>query len=287
MRKKVAISLSVVAVAALYKGALWNFSSQSKKQIEQQLAKVPDAEPQKVTEEMLEQLPAPVQKWLENAGIVGKDQIRTIFLRQTGWMRLKPEQQEWTKAEAEQTITTDPPSFTWTVKMNMLPFIQIVGRDSFEAGKAELLIKAAGLFPVAREADNDKTDQSALQRYLMEVSWYPTAAISPYIKWEEIDGNTAKATMDYQGVSGSATYHFKEDGELEKIIALRYKDSSPEAPLVPCVAEIKEHHSAGGIKVPSKVEITWQLEEGDFTWYKFEVHAAEFDPIQAVKNTPL
>jgi hypothetical protein len=281
---RVAISLFIVALAALYKGALWNFSTQSNKQIQQQLDKVPDVLPAKITKEMLEPLPAPVQKWLTGAGVVGEDQIRTVSLKQSGWMRLKPEQQKWTKAEAEQTITTDPPSFVWTVKMNPRPFVQVVGRDSFESGKAKMSIRAAGLFPIVQVVDNDKANQSALQRYLMEMAWYPTAALSPHIAWEEIDRNTARATMAYQGVSGAADFYFEEGGELQKIIAYRYKDSHEQARRLPCVAEIKAHHSAGAYKIPSKIEISWYLEEGKFTWYKFEVHGAEIDPIRAVRD---
>lgn len=54
---RVAIPLAIVGIAALYKGALWNFSNQSNKQIQQQLDGVPDAPPVKITEDMLKPLP--------------------------------------------------------------------------------------------------------------------------------------------------------------------------------------------------------------------------------------
>lgn len=281
---RVAIPLAIVGLAALYKGALWNFSNQSNKQIQQQLDGVPDTPPVKITQDMLEPLPQSVQNWLIDAGAIGADEIRTVTLKQTGWMRLKPEQEKWMKAEAEQTITANPPSFIWTVKTNMAPFGQVVGRDRFESGKADMLIKAAGLLPIVQVSNNAKTDESALQRFLMEMAWYPTAALSPYVTWEELDANAARATMTYRGISGSADFYFSEAGELQKVIAYRYKDNDKSASRLPCVAEIKEHHNAGAYKIPSKVEISWYLEEGKFTWYKFEVHGAEIDPIRAVRD---
>lgn len=281
---RIAIPLVIVGIAALYKGALWNFSNQSSKQVQQQLDGVPDAPPRKITQEMLEPLPQSVQNWLIDAGAIGEDEIRTVTLKQAGWMRLKPEQEKWMKAEAEQTITTTPPSFVWTVKTNMAPFGQVVGRDSFEEGKANMLIKAAGLVPIVQVSDNAKTDESALQRFLMEMAWYPTAALNSYVTWEELGQNTARATMVYRGISGSADFYFNEEGQLQKVIAYRYKDNDKSAPRLPCVAEIKDFHNAGAYKIPSNVEISWYLEEGKFTWYKFEVHGAEIDPIRAVRD---
>ena len=281
---RAAIPLFIVGAAALYKGALWNFSNQSNKQVQQQLDGVPDAPPTKITKEMLEPLPQSVQKWLIDAGAIGENEIRTVSLKQSGWMRLKPEQEKWTKAEAEQTITTNPPSFVWTVKTNMAPFGQVVGRDSFESGKANMLIKAAGLLPIVHVSNDAKTDESALQRFLMEMAWYPTAALNSYITWEELNSTTARATMAYRGISGSADFYFTEHGELQKVVAYRYKDNGAQATRLPCVADIKAHHSAGAFKIPSTIEINWYLEEGKFTWYKFEVHGAEIDPIRAVRD---
>ena len=80
-------------------------------------------------------------------------------------------------------------------------------------------IKLAGIFPISNSNDNEKTDQSSLQRYLMELAWYPSAVISPLITWEEIDEQTAKATMEYAGLTGSATYFFNEQNELLRVEA--------------------------------------------------------------------
>lgn len=265
-------SLLVIVLAALYKGSIWNFTAQTKKEMNELAAHTRGAGP----ETELEDLPRPVQKWLKSSGAAGRTAIRIVRLKQTGWMKLKPEQQKWTPAEAEQLITTDPPSFIWTVKMKMKPYMTVIGKDSFHEGKAQLLIKLAALVPVAQISANSKTNESSLQRYLMEMAWYPTAAFLPYITWEELDEHTAEATMSYGGAKGSAVFHVDGEGCLVKIVANRFKDNDENAQRLPCVAEIKEHTEVDGILVPSKIEITWLLEEGPFTWYKFKVHDMEF-----------
>ncbi|MGQ9800014.1 MAG: DUF6544 family protein, partial [Ignavibacterium sp.] len=47
------------------------------------------------TEDKINSLPPIIQKWLRNSGIVGKEMIRTVRLKQKGQMKMKPEQDKW------------------------------------------------------------------------------------------------------------------------------------------------------------------------------------------------
>lgn len=138
-------------------------------------------------------------------------------------------------------------------------------------------IKIASLLPIVDVKDNEKINQSTLQRYLLELPWYPSAALSPYISWKKIDDFSAEATMDYNGVSGSAAYHFDQKGNLEKISALRYKDSDANAGLVECIGEVIKSSTVNGIEIPTTLTISWMLETGKFTWYKIDVDDIEFN----------
>lgn len=262
------LAIFAAVLAVLYRKSVWNFTAQNKKDREElsvnSSARALDTE--------LETLPLSVQRWLKNSGAAERSAIKSVHLKQSGLIRLKPEQQKWTKAEAEQVIMTDPPSFIWTVKMKVNPFMAVIGRDSFKGGKAQMLVKLAALVPLAQVEDDAKTNESALQRFLMEMAWYPTAALLPYVTWKEVDETTAEATMSYSGVKGTATFHVNDQGELVKVTASRFKDSGADAQRFPCVAEIKQQMKVDGIVVPAEIEITWLLEEGPFTWYKFKVH---------------
>lgn len=230
-----------------------------------------------VTAERAILLPAPVRKWLEWSGAVGKEEIRSMYLEQSGKIKLKPEQKHWTPAEAVQYTTYEPPEFTWKVNMKMAPGNHITGKDVFRNGRARMRIKFDGVVPLSKTEDSFKTNQSSLQRYLMELSYCPPSALSSYVVWQEVDGTTATAGMELNGVSGTADFHFDAQGELKSVTALRYKDSGEGAALLLCTAKILSHKEVGGIKVPSKVEISWELPEGPFTWYAFEVGSVEFN----------
>lgn len=231
----------------------------------------------RVEPEQLAALPAPVRKWMEWSGISGREEIRSVYAKQTGRMKLKPGQEKWMASEAWQYTTSDPPGFIWKVKMKMGNGLSVTGKDVFQEGKAEMRIKMAGLVPMATTRGNPKADQSSLQRYLMELSGFPSAALSRYVEWHAIDDRTAEATMAYNWIKGRATFHFGEGGELLKVTAMRFKDSDEHAELVPCTAHIRAYRTMDGIRMPSELGVTWDLAEGPFTWYEFTMEDVAFN----------
>lgn len=261
---------------AIFSYAAWNFNYQIEKEAQSLLSQVKDKASKIVDEAMLAALPSPIQRWLKHAGVVGKPVIQSAYLVQKGQMKLQPNQKSWAPAQVVQYVTTDLPGFLWKVQMKIAPFVNVAGRDKFQQGKAEMMIKIGSLFPVVNLKNNEKTNQSTMQRFLMELPWYPSAAISSYINWEEIDDNTAKATMNYQGITGSATFSFNQSGDFLKVRALRYKDSDEQAGLVECIGEAKAYREVNGIRIPTKMNVTWLLDEGPFTWYTLEVLKASF-----------
>ncbi|ANU12061.1 hypothetical protein BBH88_18255 [Planococcus antarcticus DSM 14505] len=233
----------------------------------------------RMTAEMTESLPLPVKNWLHAIGAVGHEQINNVSLKQSGWIKLKPEQKAWTASEAKQISFTDPPAFRWSVKMKMGKGLFVTGKDSFEEGKASMRIKIAGILPISKSVDNEKTNQSALQRYLMEMAWYPSAVFSPLLSWERVDAHTAKATITYRELTGSATYFFNEQSELLRVEAWRYKDSGKDALPLLCIGTVIEQQLVDGLTVPVKMEVSWVLEGGTFTWYKFDAQDIRFNAI--------
>lgn len=267
----------IFIIFALFTYATWKFNSKIDQEIDALLSHQDSTPEQTITEQMLETLPFPVQKWLKAINIVGKDSIKIAYFSQKGKMKLKPSQKDWFPSTVEQYVATEKPGFIWIVHMNMNSMIHVVGRDKFQEGKAAMTIKVGSLFPVVNMFDDDKTNQSTLQRYLMELPWYPTAALNSYISWEEINDKSAKATMTYKGVTGSATFLFDEGGQLVKVSAMRFKDSDENAKLVECVGEVKENRIIDGFLIPSKMSITWDLDAGLFNWYQLEINDAKYN----------
>jgi hypothetical protein len=218
----------IIAIAILFSFSSCAFNKKITSETQSILSTV-DKSPNEITSENdIAHLPSPVRNWLAKSGAIGKEKVKTVWLSQNFLMKLKPEQENWHHATAQQYFTVNKPAFIWTVDMKMSPIIHIKGRDKFVDGKGEMQMKMNSIINLGKET-GEKMDEGTLQRYLGEMVWFPSAVLSSYVTWEEIDSLTAKATMTYQGTTGSGTFYFNQQGDFVKFCALRYKGNAPDA----------------------------------------------------------
>lgn len=237
----------------------------------------PQLQPEVVSEKRVAQLPTLVQNWMNASGMIGGQEIRHVRLKQNFNLKLQPDQKEWYSGTAFQKVWTKEPAFIWTLDLQMMSVIQVAGRDRFANGKGAMLIKMLSLVPMANEQDNPRIDQGALQRYLAEMLWYPSLALSEFVSWKSVNENSAIATMDYRGTSGECTFFFNSEGMPERVSAMRYRGGDEDAELTEWVVEVQELGRMGGLKIPAKCAVTWKLDSGDWTWAELEVTEVVFN----------
>lgn len=224
-----------------------------------------------VEEKNVSKLPEVIQKWIDHLGILDNNQkIKGVIFKQKGYMRLKPNQ-NWMKVKAKQYVNIKKPGFLWRVKLKILPFIWVNGRDYLLNKQAEILIKLFGVIPLVNEKKNSKTNQSAMARFLMEVILYPTAVLEDYISWKKIDDTRAKAILASKTSTVEADFIFNDQGLLKRVESMRFKENDALAEKKLCSAEIKSYQKIKGMMIPKEVNISWHLENGIFTWYKLEI----------------
>ena len=228
-----------------------------------------------VTETDLQGLPSPVQKWLTNAGVIGKQKAQTSRVIQKGILRTDPSK-PWSPFEAEQYFNFEEPGFIWFAKINVSPIIHIAGRDKYYDGHGNMQIKLMSTFTLG-DAKGKEIDQGSMVRYLAELIWSPAAVLNDYIKWEAVDDRSARATMSYKGVTASGTFEFDEDGYPTGFSAPRFRDIGGKYSLEQWEISLSEYSTFDGIVVPRKASVTWKLSEGDFTWYQLELVELSFN----------
>lgn len=260
----------VILIGALFSIFSTEFQHKTDAEISQILQHAKTSKISKVNRNEISDLPEPVQRWLEVSGVVGKEIIYSVWLKQKAKMKMKPKQENWNDAEAEQYFVTEKPAFVWKVNMKVPPFIKITGRDKFIDGKGEMQIKMFSAINIVNEKGR-KMDEGTLQRYLGEIVWFPSAALNPYINWEAVDSFSAKATMSYMGTTGSGTFHFNKNGDFVRYSTFRYKNNSPDAKRYEWIIDVADYAVKQGIKIPVKMTATWKLDEGDWTWLDLEV----------------
>jgi hypothetical protein len=139
-----------------------------------------------------------------------------------------------------------------------------------------MLIKAASLVSVV-DATGPKIDQGTLLRFLAEIIWFPSAALSPHITWQAVDRTSARATMSYGDVSASALFAFDERGRCSGLHAKRYMGSGDAATLEEWVGTTTDWRVVRGVEIPVRGEVVWKLEAGDFSYYRWEIDDVEYD----------
>jgi hypothetical protein len=256
--------------------AHFNFQRLVQQEITQLVQQLEPEDNRVIRENDLGDLPGPVKNWLRKSGAVGRSSISIGKVTQKADMKMKPEQADWMSATATQYTTIDIPAFIWIVEVKMNSLLSAVGRDKFENGKGEMLIKLNSLLSVVHEK-GEKIDEGSLQRYLGEMVWFPSLALSPYIRWEPIDDSAAKATLTYKGTTGSGTFHFNSRGEVTAFSALRYKGNESTAKRHEWIMNITDYKSFEGIKVPCKMTATWKMDGGDWTWLRLEVTDIQYN----------
>jgi hypothetical protein len=223
---------------------------------------------QLITNEDIASLPSPVQRWLSKSGVMGKQIPQYVHVVQRGSMRTKPDS-DWMAFTADQYFTIQEPAFVWsaTMKASVIP---IAGRDKFIDGHGNMLIKPLYVYEMANSS-GPQIDQGTLLRYLAEMMWFPHAAISDYLTWEQIDNTRASVTMNYKGVSATGTFTFNNEGDVIGFEAMRYGDFDGEYRKELWSIVTTNHKSFQGIHVGTTSQVTWKLKTGDFLWLKLEI----------------
>jgi hypothetical protein len=233
------------------------------------------AQPGLITQAQVLGLPEVAQRYLSYAQVVGKEPIRTVRLRQQGSMRTQPGQ-KWLPMVAEQYFTTTPPAFLWHATMQLFPFVWISATDRFSEGHGTMRIKLWSVIPMGN-AHGSEMDQSEMQRYLAEMIWFPTAWLSDAIEWQAIDAHSVKATMRESGVAAPVVLHVNEQGQLTHVTADRYKEEHGHYLLAPWSGQCYDYQEVDGMRIPTRIEITWHLASGEFTWFRCKITEIEYN----------
>jgi hypothetical protein len=220
-------------------------------------------------------LPEPVQRYFKYTLQEGQHYISYIILKHNGTFR-QNEGQGWMPINGQEYFTTDEPGFIWFAKIKPFPLFWISGKDKYIEGKGNLQIKLLSLFTVA-DTKGKETDEGELLRWLAEAPWFPTALLpSKYLSWEEINSNSAKAVVEYDGLTVSAIFYFNEKGEMTQMVADRYRTMGNSYSKNKWVGYYANYIKKANMMIPQEIEALWRLNSGDFSYAKFRITDIEF-----------
>ncbi|ABW32698.1 hypothetical protein AM1_D0203 (plasmid) [Acaryochloris marina MBIC11017] len=204
-----------------------------------------------------------------------QDSPTTIQIHQTGEMRLS-EQGRWLPFTATQDFAIRQPGFVWRAIFRLAPFIHIEVVDSYVQGKGRLEGRLLGSIPFLRVA-GPSTDKGELMRYLAELIFFPAAFLNnSALHWHKLNEFTVKVTSEPDvGVH----YNFDPNGDLVSITAPnRPRMVAGQAVETPWSCVVSEYRTLGGYDMPTFGQVSWQLEDGPFTYWRGRITHLETDP---------
>lgn len=282
--------LGGVAVAALVAGVLvwraqrgWTAASDA---MARRLREARPTEPvARFTDVELERLPAPVARYFRTALREGQPLVRHARISWRGEFNMgRPGHDDWKPFTATQVFVPAAPGFVWDARIRMAPGIAVLVRDGLVAGEGSMRAAVLGLFTVVDARGKPTLAAGALQRYLGEAAWVPTALLpSQGVSWSAIDGTRARASIRAGATTVALEFRFGSDGLIAEVFAPNrfYDDGKSPAVPRPWRARNLRFEERSGICVPADSVVEWELPEGTFPYWRGRPVEIELEHSQA------
>jgi hypothetical protein len=230
-------------------------------------------------------LPDPVQRYFRLVLRDGQPRIRIARVRQSGTFRRRESpdpEADWSPFVATQRLSADPPGFVWDARIRMAPLVSVRVRDGYVGGHASMRGAVAGLVPVVNAADDAELRAGALQRYLAESVWLPTALLpGGGVTWTPVDGGVARATLADGETTVSLEFEFGPEGQIVAARTPGRRRAVPGRPgeyvIAPWGGRFDRYEERGGMRVPTESEAYWVIEGREQPYYRGRNVDQEFE----------
>jgi hypothetical protein len=239
--------------------------SQNTKQINQLFTSSQDISNKKISKEKIKNLPEPIQRYFNCVLGTKETHISSVRLKHGGKFRLK---KKWKDITGEEYFTTQTPGFFW---IGRLPLFK--GLDSYINGKGNLRIKFLSFLKII-DSKGEKINQAELLRWLGEAPLFPIALLpNKNLQWEAINDQSAKVSFTDKGLTVTGKFFVNDKGEITTFTAKRYMEKILEK----WTGHYEDYQLIDGYKIPHKIEVAWNLEDGNFSYAKFIIDLIEFN----------
>lgn len=217
-------------------------------------------------------LPAPVVRYFRRVLRNGQPMITSATVLWEGEFNMgRPGKDNWRPFTAAQEFVPGAPGFVWNARIAMWPGVPVFVRDSFVAGRGSMRGAVWGLIPVVTAEGTPTLASGALQRYLGEATWFPTALLPRSgVRWTAIDDTRARATLSAGETTVSLEFRFDEQGQNVSVFAPdRFYDDGQRPPVArPWEARNSTFGVHHGLTVATASVAEWQLPEGPFAYWR-------------------
>jgi hypothetical protein len=224
------------------------------------------------SEAEIAELPPPVARYFGHVLRDGQPIITRARMTWEGQFNMgTPGKDNWRPFTAQQEFVPGAPGFVWNARIAMLPGVPVLVRDSFVDGRGSMRGAVWGLIAVVNAEGTSTLASGALQRYLGEAAWLPTALLPRQgVSWTAIDDSRAKATVAAGDTTISLEFRFDAEGRNVSVYAPdRFYEDGKSAPMArPWEATNLQFGEFQGITVATESLAQWHLPSGTFVYWR-------------------
>ncbi len=225
-----------------------------------------------ISDQDLAHLPAPVQRYLRAAGVVGQPRVRNMQVRMRGRIRDGPAG-PWMPFTAEQYSFFDEPARLFYMDASRL-LVPIQGLHRYVGSSATMRVKAAGLVPVATASGPYMTHAETVTMFNDMCLMAPATLIDPAIQWEGVDGPVVTAAYTNAGHTIRARLVFNDAGELIDFWSDDRRQASAggqELTSVRWSTPVGRYRTFGPVRLTSGGDARWHEPTGEYAYIEIEI----------------
>ena len=264
----------LILIPALLSWQSYQFEHQYQTDVQAGLERTQAIQQEILSTQDLQDLPAPVQHYLEYTGAVGQPKVQCFRARFKAEMRGKG--QDWMRMDCEQYnfFDTDERLFFLSAKVKGLP---AQGYHRYQGHEASMDVRLFSVLPVAQAEGREMFIAETVTLFNDMCFLAPATLIDKRIQWTTVDEHTVQAAFTNKGTTIQAKLFFNEAGQLidfeshdrYDINAMQqYRFTTP----------LRNYKDFGKVRLASYGEATWHYPDGPFVYGKFTLEEVMYNP---------
>lgn len=263
------VMVLLVAIAAF---SSQYFEATFRKDVKSNLGKTNINQTNLLTENDIQLLPFPVQKYLRYCNVLNKPKVKNMKVVFDGEMRDKGK--DWFPFRSVQYNFFDEPTRLFFMKGKMYGTIA-PGYHCYQNAAASMQIKLFGLINVVNIKGVIMTKAETVTLFNDMCLMAPATLVDKRIEWAALDSLSSKGTFTNGINKISATLYFNEQGQLINFISddrsaidmKQYRFSTP----------VKNYAQIDGRNMMQYGETIWHYPDGEFVYGKFHLKSIEYN----------
>jgi hypothetical protein len=219
-------------------------------------------------------LPVLVRRHVGRAVPPGAPAPQQVRVTQTGEMFKRPGARAM-RFTATEHFAVDRVAFSWEARFPIAPLVSLKVLDGYAHGHGTLRVRTLG-FPVQTQS-GPEIDVGEAYRYLAELPWVPHAmAANPELEWREVDECTVEVSTAVADERPTVRIEFDDAGDIVLCLAdARPRTVDGDSATTRWGGELSDYRTLGGMRMPTRGEVYWELTEGRFVYWRGEITSAE------------